>query len=64
MLEELRAGMPSVLTHDVRRVGVVEPVAAEIRERMSGNLWRWGAYPKIVAAIQAAAAPRKPARKS
>ena len=39
MLAEARGGRASTLD------------AAEIRERMSGNLCRCGAYPNIVAAI-------------
>ena len=31
---------------------------AEVREQMSGNICRCGAYPNIVAAIQAARKPR------
>ena len=46
MLEELRAGWPSAVT-----VGDVELDAAEVRERMSGNICRCGAYVNIVAAV-------------
>ncbi|MFJ2667785.1 2Fe-2S iron-sulfur cluster-binding protein [Nocardia fluminea] len=50
MLDEVKAGAPSHVTADP----AVEIVltADEIRERMSGNLCRCGAYPNIVAAIQ------------
>jgi len=50
MLEEARAGFPSVVTADL----VSEPVLddPEIRERMSGNICRCAAYPNIVAAIR------------
>jgi xanthine dehydrogenase YagT iron-sulfur-binding subunit len=41
------------VTADVR--SVPELTAAEIRERMSGNLCRCGAYVNIVAAIEQAA---------
>ena len=51
MLAELDAGWPSAVTPDVG-AGTAELDAAEIRERMSGNLCRCGAYPNIVAAIQ------------
>ena len=51
MLAEYRAGMPSVVT-DGDEVVAGEPAEAEIRERMSGNLCRCGAYNGIVAAIQ------------
>ena len=50
MLREAEAGSPSVVTGDL----TAEPVVlddAEIRERMSGNLCRCGAYANIVAAI-------------
>lgn len=53
MLQELAAGDPSHVTEDVR--GPVELTDAEIRERMSGNLCRCGAYVNIVAAIRQAA---------
>ncbi|HEY6045417.1 MAG TPA: 2Fe-2S iron-sulfur cluster-binding protein [Pyrinomonadaceae bacterium] len=55
LLDEARAGVPSHVTPDVR-----EPVLAaelsddEIRERMSGNLCRCGAYPNIVTAVREA----------
>src|SRR5689334_7361485 len=52
MLDELRAGMPSAVMRDVRARGPVDASADEIRERMSGNICRCGAYPNIVAAIQ------------
>lgn len=53
MLKEVEAGMPSHVTPDVS----AEPrlTDAEIRERMSGNLCRCGAYVNIVAAIRDAA---------
>ncbi|QVQ50189.1 2Fe-2S iron-sulfur cluster binding domain-containing protein [Spiractinospora alimapuensis] len=57
MLEEVRAGWPSHATEesgsrpqatpDERRLG-----DAEIRERLSGNLCRCGAYVNIVAAVK------------
>jgi xanthine dehydrogenase YagT iron-sulfur-binding subunit len=53
-IEEARAGAPSAVTpagHD----GEVELGAEEIRERMSGNLCRCGAYANIVPAVVAAA---------
>ncbi len=54
MLSELRAGMPSHATVDLRqqRQALTDE---EIRERMSGNICRCSAYPNIVAAIQDAA---------
>jgi len=53
LLNEVRAGVPSHVTPDVReRVTLASLSADEIRERMSGNLCRCGAYPNIVAAMQ------------
>jgi xanthine dehydrogenase YagT iron-sulfur-binding subunit len=53
LLEEVRAGVPSHVTRDVRqRVSSNSLTVEEIRERMSGNLCRCGAYPNIVAAVQ------------
>src|SRR5215472_2267501 len=51
MLREAEAGWPSVVTADVA-AEEVELSAGEIRERMSGNLCRCGAYVNIVAAIE------------
>ncbi len=53
MLDEIAAGWPSDATVDL----VSKPLLSddEIRERMSGNLCRCGAYPNIVAAIRAVA---------
>ena len=50
MLEEIANGWPSDASNDLE--GPVEPSGEEIRERMSGNLWRCGAYANIVAAIR------------
>jgi xanthine dehydrogenase YagT iron-sulfur-binding subunit len=54
MLAELEAGWPSHVTPDIS--SVPERTPTEIRERMSGNLCRCGAYVNIVAAIEQAAA--------
>jgi xanthine dehydrogenase YagT iron-sulfur-binding subunit len=53
-IAEMKAGTASAVTPDVRQqtVAFTDP---EIRERMSGNLCRCGAYNNIVTAIQAAA---------
>ena len=51
MLEEARAGMPSHVSPDVADT-TVDLTDEEVRERMSGNLCRCGAYVNIVAAIQ------------
>jgi len=53
MLAELEAGWPSHVTADVG--AAPERTPEEIRERMSGNLCRCGAYVNIVAAIEQAA---------
>ncbi|WP_020579588.1 2Fe-2S iron-sulfur cluster-binding protein [Actinopolymorpha alba] len=50
MLDEVKAGQPSYVTRDLARS--VELNDEEIRERMSGNLCRCGAYVNIVAAIR------------
>ena len=46
MLDELADGWPSAVSE-----GDVELTAAEVRERMSGNICRCGAYANLVAAI-------------
>jgi xanthine dehydrogenase YagT iron-sulfur-binding subunit len=51
MLDEVAAGWPSHVTADVS-ADAIGLDRAEIRERMSGNLCRCGAYPNIVAAIE------------
>ena len=51
MLEEARAGMPSHVSPDVADTEI-DLTDAEVRERMSGNLGRCGAYVNIVRAIQ------------
>jgi xanthine dehydrogenase YagT iron-sulfur-binding subunit len=55
LLDEARVGAASAVTSDVRRLTPVELTDDEIRERMSGNLCRCGAYPNIVAAVRAVA---------
>ena len=54
MLEELAADWPSDASETLD--GKVRITGEEIRERMSGNLCRCGAYANIVAAIQDVAA--------
>ena len=53
MLDEARAGHPSHVTEDLEAGldGTAGLTDDEIRERMSGNLCRCGAYTNIVAAI-------------
>ncbi|ABI76102.1 putative xanthine dehydrogenase, iron-sulfur binding subunit [Hyphomonas neptunium ATCC 15444] len=50
VLEEIRAGVPSHVTPSL--TGPVEASPEEIRERMSGNICRCGAYSNILSAIQ------------
>jgi xanthine dehydrogenase YagT iron-sulfur-binding subunit len=52
MLDEVAAGTASAATVDVRAAAPVALTDAEIRERMSGNLCRCGAYVGIVDAIR------------
>jgi xanthine dehydrogenase YagT iron-sulfur-binding subunit len=50
MLDEMRRGMPSHVTHDI----AVRPLFSdeELRERMSGNICRCAGYPNIIEAIR------------
>ena len=57
MLDEVEAGWPSHVTGDVS-AEEISLSDAEIRERMSGNLCRCGAYANIVPAIREAAEER------
>jgi len=50
MAEELRRGVPSHVTEDLSAMRIAAS-SDELRERMSGNLCRCGAYNGIVAAI-------------
>ncbi|MGW2343002.1 2Fe-2S iron-sulfur cluster-binding protein [Streptomyces sp. NPDC001661] len=57
VIEEHAAGWPSAATGDVRPEAGPQPLSPEeIRERMSGNLCRCGAYVSIVQAVAHAAA--------
>ncbi|MFF3501570.1 2Fe-2S iron-sulfur cluster-binding protein [Streptomyces sp. NPDC003247] len=57
VIEEHAAGWPSAATDDVRPEAGPPPLTDdEIRERMSGNLCRCGAYVSIVRAVARAAA--------
>ncbi|MCW2309431.1 aldehyde dehydrogenase iron-sulfur subunit PaoA [Rhodobium gokarnense] len=49
VLEEIKAGIPSHVTDDL--TAAIALTDAEIRERMSGNICRCGAYSNILAAI-------------
>ena len=53
LLNEAKNGEASYVTADVRqKTGAMQLSDDEIRERMSGNICRCGAYPNIVAAIR------------
>jgi len=54
LLDELRRNQPSAATPRLDRAGPIVANDAEIRERLSGNLCRCGAYANIVAAVRAA----------
>jgi xanthine dehydrogenase YagT iron-sulfur-binding subunit len=49
VLDEIKAGIPSHVSADLN--AVPQAVAVELRERMSGNICRCGAYSNIVEAI-------------
>jgi len=50
VLDEIAQGHPSHVTEDLEEAP--KPTDAEIRERMSGNLCRCGAYVNILAAVR------------
>jgi xanthine dehydrogenase YagT iron-sulfur-binding subunit len=52
LISEAKTGAASVVTRDLRQAGAVELTDDEIRERMSGNICRCGAYPGIIAAVR------------
>ena len=52
LLREAKMGAASYVTKDLSKHDPVELTPVEIRERMSGNICRCGAYPGIVQAIQ------------
>ena len=52
MLEEVRAGHASAVTPPTAAQASIQFTDDEIRERMSGNICRCGAYPNIVAAVR------------
>jgi xanthine dehydrogenase YagT iron-sulfur-binding subunit len=54
LMSEAEHGAASLVTADLRSVKRVELTPEEIRERMSGNICRCGAYPGIVQAVQTA----------
>jgi len=63
MLAEAKSAVPSHVTRDVLHAPVADSLSnEEIRERMSGNICRCGAYPNIVAAVRHAQAAAKGGR--
>jgi xanthine dehydrogenase YagT iron-sulfur-binding subunit len=53
LLEEARRGVPSHATPDVAAPPSLEALSdEELRERLSGNICRCGAYPNILAAVR------------
>ena len=53
LLDEVAAGEASIVTADISNLDApIELTDAEIKERMSGNLCRCGAYPGIVASVR------------
>ncbi len=52
MLEEVKAGTVSAVTPASASTKELPLTDDEIRERMSGNICRCGAYPNIVAAVR------------
>jgi xanthine dehydrogenase YagT iron-sulfur-binding subunit len=54
LLTEAQQGAASFVTFDLSESGPARLTDDEIRERMSGNICRCGAYPGILAAVQAA----------
>jgi xanthine dehydrogenase YagT iron-sulfur-binding subunit len=57
MIEEVKAGIPSHVTEDIEADPAL--TAEEIRERMSGNLCRCGAYSNIHEAITEVAGTKR-----
>jgi xanthine dehydrogenase YagT iron-sulfur-binding subunit len=55
MLDEVKRGIPSHVTADLNARPLLSPM--ELRERMSGNICRCGAYSNIVDAISEVAGP-------
>ena len=53
LLAEHKAGAPSAVSPRTAAGSSIELTDDEIRERMSGNICRCGAYPNIVAAVRA-----------
>ena len=58
LLGEIRKGEASAVTANIADVKPVNLTDEEIRERMSGNICRCGAYPNILASVRAVAGGR------
>lgn len=58
LLEEVKTGAPSAATPHIANIRPIELSDDEIRERMSGNICRCGAYEGIVAAVREVARRR------
>jgi xanthine dehydrogenase YagT iron-sulfur-binding subunit len=56
VLAEIKAGIPSHVTDDL--TGTMQPTNMEMRERMSGNICRCGAYSNIAEAMAEVAGER------
>ena len=56
VLEEIRHGVPSHVQEDL--IVAPQPTNAEMRERMSGNICRCGAYSNILEAMAQVAGER------
>ena len=56
LMEEIKRGELSTASFESGHTGKVTLTDAEIKERMSGNICRCGAYPNIVAAVRQIAA--------
>jgi len=52
LIDEARRNMPSAVTPELHAEAPLELTDDEIRERMSGNICRCGAYANIVAAVR------------
>ncbi len=52
VIAEAHRGSASFVTADLSKTGPVELTVEEVKERMSGNICRCGAYPGIVAAVR------------
>jgi xanthine dehydrogenase YagT iron-sulfur-binding subunit len=53
LLDEIKAGAPSFVTSNLAVIEDIDLTDEEIKERMSGNICRCGAYAGIVAAVRA-----------